>query len=679
MNSPKTFWQTSLALTFAINLALLGGSIARWNEIGVILQRSVWGLVLLAYLAVLASCLFLFYWIKQPAAEKTLTFLELSQLQAPFWRGLGLSLFTGILLLIPWLKFSFRVGEIVKKSTQDPALMTILFYWIVWWLLLLAAAALKVTFKTSWQAGFAAALLLLGIAYEIYVRLQAVTSYPFSLGWSETSRYFYASLFYSQALYGESLPLSTLHPTRYFLQSLAFLSPGLDLTAHRAWQVFLWLGLSAVTAGGLSRRLFFSKFGKIWTLGLGWLGAGWLFLFFLRVGIYYHLLPILLIPVLFVSARQPWRSLAAVIVASLWAGLSRVNWFPIPAMLAVAIYLLEQPFSTLAQAGPTLKVRRTKKFWPYLIQPLLWTAAGLLAALAAQSAYIPLSGNAQNATAFTSSFTSDLLWERLWPNETYALGILAGISIVSGPLLIVLWLTTRQHWQKLHPLRWAGLWAMLLILFAGSLVVSVKIGGGGDLHNMDAFAAFLSVVTLWFIGGKVTGESDSEAVKAPLPWPVAAVAALIPVIFLIPALSPRPQYNAQWNQQNVAQLKTLVESVAGPVLFINERHFVTFGNIDTPLVPEYENVALMEMAMSGNQQVLGQFYADLAAQRFAMIVAGKQNVGIKEEGPFAAENNIWNTRVSLYILCYYETKILLEPERSKIEVFVPRTAPGNCP
>ena len=50
----------------------------------------------------------------------------------------------------------------------------------------------------------------------------------------------------------------------------------------------------------------------------------------------------------------------------------------------------------------------------------------------------------------------------------------------------------------------------------------------------------------------------------------------------------------------------------GPVLFINERQLVTFGDVRVPLVPDYEAVTLMEMAMSGNQVYLDRFYDDLA-------------------------------------------------------------------
>jgi len=683
-DSPKTFWQTTFVFTFLANLAILAWSISRWAEIGVILYRSVWGVALLLYLGVLAGCLFLFFWMKRSNADQLVAALELDFLSGWIWRGLGWLLFSGILLLIPWLKFTFRIGDTVKRPLQDPVLTTIIFYWLCWWLILLAAGALKVALKTSWQAGFAAALVILGMAYEVFVRFQAVSTYPFSIGWSESSRFYYASLYFSKSLYGENLPLSTLHPTRYFLQSLAFLIPGLDLTAHRTWQFLLWIIMTGAAALSLAWRAFPSP--KFWERGAGVraLFAGWFFLFLLRVGVYYHLAVMVFVPVLFVSTKHPWRSLVAVIFASLWAGVSRVNWFPVPAMLAIAIYLLETPMSQ------SMKDERRKKrffhlssFAGYLTVPFIWTIAGLLAALAAQAAYIPLSGNANNPEIFASSFTSDLLWNRLWPNVLYPLGIVPGILIVSGPLIVVLILATRQ-WQRLHPLRWAGLGAMILVLFAGSLVVSTKIGGGGDLHNMDAYAVLLGLVAAYFIGDKVASDASVPLVNrnqawGAVTWPVTASALLIPLLFLIPSLHKSKTFDQEWAASNVERLKTLVEAANGPVLFITERHFVTFGQIDVPLVPEYERVTLMEAAMSGNRTMLEQFHADLATNRFALIVSGKENLGVKEDEPFAKENNAWNQQVSAYLLCYYEPVLLLEPPLSKVEVFAPRAEPGTCP
>jgi hypothetical protein len=345
-----------------------------------------------------------------------------------------------------------------------------------------------------------------------------------------------------------------------------------------------------------------------------------------------------------------------------------VNWFPVPAMIAVAIYLLEEPVSSY------------KNIWHYLSRPVIWMVAGLCSALAAQAAYIPLSGNSANASAFASSFTSDLLWNRLWPNDSYALGVLPGILIVSGPLLIVLAQAFRDARSQLHSLRWSLLGCMLAVLFVGGLFVSVKIGGGGDLHNMDAYAALVAVAAAYFIGGKARGESGAQNWGS-VSWPVSAIALVIPLLFLVTSLSPFENFNTKANDAALEQLKTLAAQAGrkGPVLFINERHLVTFHEVDLPLVPEYEAVTLMEMAMSNNQPYLQQFYVDLKNHRFAAIIAGKQNVGVKDEGAFAEENNIWNARVSPYILCYYEPVVQIEADESRIEFFVPRTVHGICP
>ncbi|MCK7481598.1 MAG: hypothetical protein M0C28_33790 [Candidatus Moduliflexus flocculans] len=116
-------------------------------------------------------------------------------------------------------------------------------------------------------------------------------------------------------------------------------------------------------------------------------------------------------------------------------------------------------------------------------------------------------GNTDNAEAFTSSFTSDLLWYRLWPNENFPLGVIPAILILSGPLLLVILLAARRN--SLHGIRWLGLSAMLLALFAGSAVVSTKIGGGGDLHNMDTYAVLVSLVSLYFFSGRIEAEPGS--------------------------------------------------------------------------------------------------------------------------------------------------------------------------
>jgi hypothetical protein len=246
--------------------------------------------------------------------------------------------------------------------------------------------------------------------------------------------------------------------------------------------------------------------------------------------------------------------------------------------------------------------------------------------------------------------------------------------------LILTMIIAARQWTSLHPIRWLGLISMIVALFAGSLIVSTKIGGGGDLHNMDTYAVLIAIVAAYFIGGSVRVESNESQIQA-RSWPVVATAVVIPLLFLIPLLSPYPKYNEGINKLIYGQLIQAVNNAGknGPVLFINERQLIALGDVNVPLVYNYEVVTLMEMAMSGNQAYLKQFYDDLASHRFAAIVATKQNTGIKESGAFFEENNVWNSRVSPFILCYYTPVLLLEPDGNRIEVYEPAAAPQNCP
>ncbi len=96
------------------------------------------------------------------------------------------------------------------------------------------------------------------------------------------------------------------------------------------------------------------------------------------------------------------------------------------------------------------------------------------------------------------------------------------------------------------------------------------------------------------------------------------------------------------------------------------------------MVPDYEVVTLMEMAMSHNEPYLNMFYADLHRHRFALIVARKQNYHIQSgDQAFADENNAWNTKIASKLLCEYEPVLTLQS--ANIQVFAPRPGNHECP
>jgi len=247
---------------------------------------------------------------------------------------------------------------------------------------------------------FAVILLSFGALYRLGLFVPQVQATPFSLGWSEGSRYYNASLFLSQQIYGEKLPWPVLHPSRYLLQAIPFFLGIRSILAHRLWQVLLWIGMTAWGAVTLAKRFK----GKV-ALPFGLIVIG-LALFFFQGAVYFHLMLCAILVLIGYRRGQPWRTLVFVLLASVWAGISRINWMPVPGLLAAALYFLDEP----VEGKPGFK---------YLGFPLLWAVAGMGTAYLTQEVYIRLSGN--DPALFGSAFSSELLLKRLWPNTTFSL------------------------------------------------------------------------------------------------------------------------------------------------------------------------------------------------------------------------------------------------------------------
>jgi len=115
------------------------------------------------------------------------------------------------------------------------------------------------------------------------------------------------------------------------------------------------------------------------------------------------------------------------------------------------------------------------------------------------------------------------------------------------------------------------------------------------------------------------------------------------------------------------------------VLFVSERQLLTFGDISgVRLVPGYETVFLMEMAMSRNRPYLDAFHRDLREQRFSMIVVHDLETSLQGSGhSFGEENDAWVEEVSEPILCSYEPTTGI-PQVS-LQLLTPRAVAGSCP
>jgi hypothetical protein len=521
---------------------------------------------------------------------------------------------------------------------------------------LLALALSLAMGKNVWST-FALSILGLAVIHNAALFLQEVNAYPLSLGWSEISRYYQASFFAPQSLYGLDLAWPITHPSRYLLQSLPFQIEDSQLWMHRLWQAFLWISMAGITAWTYVRRLNIKRSWFALALGL------YIYLFLMQGAVFYHLLPCVFIVLLTFDPKRFARSLAFVILASIWAGISRINWVPLPGALAVLLYVLESP---LDQKESPLSLR-------YWFQPVTYFLIGSLTALASYWLYIQNSG-VEDLGQFSSSFTSDLLWQRLWPNNAFPLGILPGILLVSLPLMLVV-IAARDK-QTMKRVRWLAIITALLAFFAGGLVVSVKIGGGTNLHNLDAYMVLLLTLGLYFVFGKTQQENPAaKQVQPKLHWSHVLLLILIPVFFAVSAGSPIEEPDPVLVEEAIQLIQDETQyylDLGMEVLFISQRHLITFKMIEAPLVHEYEKLFLMEMAISQNDPYLLQFHDDIHNWRFGLIVTDPLHRFIREEdqNSLAAENNEWVRFVSRPILCDYRV-IETYPELG-LQLLVPR-------
>lgn len=675
--SAKKFLQTWLWALAIVSLLAILQTIQRTNELEIVLFRSKWivlagAFALTAVIAVWFSFSFHLTVIVNEIEKREAQNAKRGA-QAP-----GVLRFTFSVSLLVAAFFAVLLARLYLFGSLLPQTMPIL--WVFLWASLIQTFALKRLRKMEWTTAFAIVVLTQGFICQTWGIFSAISANPFSMGYSEAGRYYYASLFFSEKLYGMQLPLPFLHPSRYLLLSAPFLVDGLPLWVHRFWQALLWFGLTLGSAYSLARRMKQSA-------GMTALFTAWGFLFFFQGAVYYHLHVMVILILAGVSVKHPRRSLIFIVLASIWAGISRVNWFPVPAMLAIAIYVLETPVKARRRRSPTSSDAQESASdagdnesasyagWRYWLTPFVWGFCGVAAAFVSQFIYIQISGNA-DAGAFSSSFTSDLIWSRLLPNETFPMGILPGVLLVSAPLLIALYQMTRGKMNYLHPLRWFVLTAMLAALFVGGAVVSVKIGGGGDLHNMDAFLAMLAVLMTSVWANQAGAESETKPRMGRVGWGAAAAGLLIPLGFAIRHIGFYPSFDEAVAEKDIRLLQESLQG-GGEILFVTERQLIAFDYVGgATLAPEYEQSELMEMAMSRNRPYLEAFYRDLHERRFALIVAEDQKFTTQKAGAFVEENTAWVRFVGAPLLCNYKPIVTLAS--NNLQVFEPRPKQVEC-
>lgn len=542
-----------------------------------------------------------------------------------------------------------------------------------------------------------AGLLLVGSVFAMGSALVWVTDYPLSISWSEGNRIWDYSIMFGRDLYNypADRPLEAyIDQGRQALWGLPFLLPGVTI-----WQVRLWSGLVfTVPYAILGWVAFRPQRGR---LAL-WAWAGLWALLFLNQGPIYT--PLVLSAVLVALARKRplWLGLPLVFIAGYYAQLSRLTWMFAPAIWAGV--------NALVDAGPEER-RLLRQDWSRVFG---FGLAGILGGfalsggwrrlssyfnrLSAQASTVGTAGQptatavptpaaqaagetsqaitAINLEGFNQAITDQpLIWSRLWPNPTYGLGIVLGLLLATGALIVLLIYLARTRRWELNFWQKAGIVSALGAFLVVGLVVSVKIGGGSNLHNLDMFLIGLlfTAALAWDRAGRdvIAGLQMENRWLQLLVLLAVAIPAFHPMLDVEPLKLPE-QDRVDWTLELIRSEVERVRQEGGEILFMDQRQLLTFGYVgDVPLVPEYEKKLVMDKALSGDAEYFKEFYEDLANHRFAAIVNEPLKVRYAEEDEgWGAENDAWVTWVSEPMLCYYEPKYTVR--RTHVWILTPR-------
>jgi len=316
-----------------------------------------------------------------------------------------------------------------------------------------------------------------------------------------------------------------------------------------------------------------------------------------------------------------------------------------PAALAITIYLLSVPV-------------RGKKFTHYLLWPVIWFISGTFSSILTYGLFIKI-------THYIIPFYNPVMHYgflkfKLWPNEAFALGLIPGIILLSIPVIGLILAASLRKIQRMHWIRIFALLSILGIYFVGSTIVSIRAGGGFDLHNYDTFVLLLLIIgCYWGLGAVGSDLTELELAKPLLNNRFVLLGLLVvPVYFALMNIPARTNYSAQEANDSIQHLRMVLrdaDTSKGPVLFIDYRHLLVFHMIDAEsLFIPYEKIELMEMAMANNSAYRDGFWRAIENQEFSIIISEIHVDSYQDENkPFGYENNVWFEDVSYPILNNY--------------------------
>ena len=656
MDKPKKFKNQIVFLFFLIFLFLVGWNtyqslthVRGWVSPKLKIYALLYGIGLLTLLA--SGILIIF----RPSGFDRLKarFINIRQGNRLLAYGLG-----GLVVLVP----SIMVFTTEIFSLQTPEGHPVIFP-MMRILVFLVCNVLAGFFLTKSEnkllafSPLALSFLISGTVFILVDNFKDVTSYPFSLTWSEGNRIWDYSLRFGKDRYihpaGEKIR-ALIDPGRQTLWGLPFLYSDVTIRGMRFWNAFLF----TIPYALLGWILFYKSSDNKHLWGIAGL---WCLLFLYQGPIY---TPLILAAILVAGTRYfpIWVGFIFVSLAGYYAQISRYTWLFAPAMWAGMWSLL--------RGRVNHKGRLASRVW---FRSLTLVAAGLVGGY-----FFPLlveSKNRLSAEGVSSAVTHHpLIWSRLWPNATYPPGIVLGLLIAVLPVVLTLVFLHRKGvwntnmWQKVALV--GGLAAFLGV----GLVVSVKIGGGSNLHNLDMFL----IALIFSTAGAWEQASSSSWVQKPgfSRLGLFILAAIIlplwwPLVTALPRELPPPdaaKIALRGIQQQVSQAEE-----RGEVLFMDQRQLLTFGLVDqVPLVDEYEKKRVMNKALGGDEVYFSNFYQDLAESRFSLIINEPLQTYLyqEEERNFASENNAWVRFVAEPMLCFYQVQKTYQ--EVGVELLIPR-------
>ena len=580
----------------------------------------------------------------------------------------------------------------------------------------------------------AVALIITGSLWIAVLNLKTVTDFPFALSWSEGNRIWDYSIPFGRRLYdypaGKPIFVYT-DLARRWIFGIPFLLPHPTIEVVRLWIALV----SFVPYALLGWLVLKPQKGKVLA---SFLGGLWLSAFLYQGGVYAPLMIAAILVVIACWYSPWWLGLFLQFAASYLLLVARIQWVIAPVFwLIMLIFLInddkvgqlshkEQDFDKwqiikvflyiLTFSLPLVYIRVpfiysrlievnmdfakiiteiTHQIYFYIFLFLLSVLLCLIAFYYRKAiltlwnyVYIKvtvilmvlLSIIAIVFFFFNRIFPEllagqSLLWYRLLPNPTNPLGILLMLILAVLPLALLLLITYRKKIWTLPP---SSGWLIIFslgIFFVIGLIVSVKIGGGNNLHNMDLF------MITWVLAAGIAWRNGLGNYLANVKAASIAVKVLFLVMLLLPFIRPLQELrpldlpSVDYTLNALNQLRIEVEDARpkGEILFIDQRQLLTFGYIRVPLVVEYEKKLLQDRALSANQSYFQPFYDDLAQHRFSLIISSPLKIDYKqinESGEiFGEENSAWTRWVAEPLLQYYKPRWTFK--KIGVQVLVP--------